>query len=285
MLNITFEFVGGPNDGMVEYGILGKPSDAERHYLFSHHGQVGQRFSVASEHTVEALAAEQVQPGETVPRHDYVVTDRAEDGDRVWVRAEYVPQREKQEAQAAHRAPDLEGCLLIASPRLVDHFFAQSVILVLHQDGDEALGIMLNRPAHETVGELWEQISETPCENSNPVHIGGPAEGPVLALHDDPDLGEVELTPGVYLAVDRGELEQAVVDGPETSRLVVGAARWEGRQLAEELAAGVWLTIPATKDLVFDDPERQWRNALRRYGRSFMESIGVKHVPDDARVN
>jgi putative transcriptional regulator len=286
MLTITFEFVGGPNDGKVERGKLGEASDAERHYLFSRHGRIGQQFTVASDHTVEALAADEVKPGESLPRHEYVVTDRSEEGDMVWVRAEYVSNREKQPSGEPTDAPlDLDGYLLVASPRLENNFFAQSVILILHQDEEEALGVVLNRPADETVGRLWEQVSDAPCSNESPVHIGGPSDGPVLALHACADSGEVEVTPGVYLAVERDELEQVVHGDERPSRLFVGAARWDSGQLAQELAAGVWLTVPATQDLVFDAPDGQWRSALRRYGRLFLQSIGIHRVPQDPRVN
>lgn len=92
MLEITFEFVGGPNDGNVVYGTLGEASDAERYYLFTNRGAIGQRFRVASPYAVETLAREQLQHERRhhFQRHYYVVTDRSEDDDRVWVRAEYV---------------------------------------------------------------------------------------------------------------------------------------------------------------------------------------------------
>lgn len=93
MLRITFEFVGGPNDGKVLHGALGESSDAERYYLFTNHGAVGQRFKVASPYAVETLAEEQLKEEKRhcFQRHFYVVKDRIEDGDAVWVRAEYVP--------------------------------------------------------------------------------------------------------------------------------------------------------------------------------------------------
>ena len=56
MLKIIFEFVGGPNDGKVLNGALGDASDAERYYLFTNHGTIGQRLKVASEYAVETLA-------------------------------------------------------------------------------------------------------------------------------------------------------------------------------------------------------------------------------------
>jgi hypothetical protein len=94
MLKIVFEFVGGPNDGKTLIGAIGDASDAERYYLFSNRGAVGNRFKVASNYAVETLAEEQLQTGKRhhFQQHYYVVIDRLEDDDEVRVRAEYIPQ-------------------------------------------------------------------------------------------------------------------------------------------------------------------------------------------------
>jgi len=94
MLKVIFEFVGGPSDGKVLHGTLGRPSDAERYYLFSNHGAVGHRFKLASPYAIETLVEEQLKEEKRhcFQRHVYVVTDRLEDADEVWVRAEYVPE-------------------------------------------------------------------------------------------------------------------------------------------------------------------------------------------------
>ena len=93
-LSITFEFVGGPNDGKVLYGRLGESSDAERYYLFTNHGAIGQRFKIASPYAVETLVEEHLQEEKPhhFQRHFYLVTDRLEDGEEVWVCAHYLPE-------------------------------------------------------------------------------------------------------------------------------------------------------------------------------------------------
>lgn len=92
MHNITFEFVGGPVDGRLLQGNLGESSDAERYYLLSHRGRVGQQFSVASPFAVETLVREQLQNEQRhyFRRHLYSVTDRIETDGGVRVRADYV---------------------------------------------------------------------------------------------------------------------------------------------------------------------------------------------------
>jgi hypothetical protein len=92
MLTITFEFVGGSHDGRILDGVVGGASDAERCFLFSNWGMVGQRLRVASDSAVETLATEQLrnEKPHQFQRHVYAVTDRLEDTGEVWVRAAYL---------------------------------------------------------------------------------------------------------------------------------------------------------------------------------------------------
>jgi hypothetical protein len=94
MLKIIFEFVGGPQDGRILQGVVGDASDAERCFLFSNWGMVGQRLKIASDYAVETLEMEHLREEERhhFQRHFYAVTDRLEDNGKVWVRAAYLPQ-------------------------------------------------------------------------------------------------------------------------------------------------------------------------------------------------
>lgn len=93
MQNITFEFIGGPHDGKRLHGVVGDGSDAERYFLFSNRGRVGQRFRVASPYAVETLAREQLKDERRhyFQQHFYVVTTHLDDGEEILVRAEYLP--------------------------------------------------------------------------------------------------------------------------------------------------------------------------------------------------
>lgn len=93
MLKIIFEFVGGPHDGRVLQGVVGDASDAERCFLFSNWGMIGQHFKMASDYAVETLATGRLRDERLhLQRHFYAVTDRLEDTGEVWVRAAYLRQ-------------------------------------------------------------------------------------------------------------------------------------------------------------------------------------------------
>ena len=290
MLNIKFEFIGGPNDGEVVEGKLGEPCDAERHFLLSNRGLVGQRFAVASDYAIDFLTGEGKNAEHGIQRHYYVVTDRQQKAGEVWVRAEYAPDKgdstpRAHEQDAMQEPTYLDGHLLIATPRIDDPWFSRSVVLVLDDSEDGTFGVILNRPTRRTVSQLWEKVSEDPCDNQLPVHVGGPDNGAVVVLHTDESAADAPILPGVFLSVEKQKVERIIQQEKVPQRLSLGTASWDAQQLEAELAEGDWLVLQATKGLVFTEPENQWREAIREFGLRFFRSIGVKHIPDDASVN
>jgi putative transcriptional regulator len=64
---------------------------------------------------------------------------------------------------------------------------------------------------------------------------------------------------------------RAVVEMDPTAtrprRFLLGYAGWGSGQLESELAASAWLTVDASRHLVFDtDPEVMWESAIRTLG-------------------
>ena len=68
----------------------------------------------------------------------------------------------------------LRGQFLIASPHLPDSNFYRSVVLMIQHDDEGAFGVILNRPTENTVSEIWEMITDEPCESLQPINLGGP---------------------------------------------------------------------------------------------------------------
>jgi putative transcriptional regulator len=148
----------------------------------------------------------------------------------------------------------LKGHFLVASPHLADPNFARTVVLLIHHSEEGAFGVVLNRPAENTIRDLWEKLGEGPCESTQHVHVGGPVSGPLLALHTDEALAEMEILPGLYFAAQREHLEKLLLQHPgHDFRLFIGHAGWAGGQLENELQQGAWLTTPATVQLIFGD--------------------------------
>ena len=184
----------------------------------------------------------------------------------------------------------LRGKILVASPSLAAAPFNESVVLVLQHSGEGAHGTILNKTLNASVGGLWEKLSGHSVAIEDPVHMGGPVSGPLFALHQQAKLAEMTTTAGVYLSATKEHLEQLVAPSGGVAEapfhLFVGHAKWEPGQLDAEIARGMWLQLPASASLIFDENEDKWFEALREVGRNFWkETLGVKHVPEDVTVN
>lgn len=99
-MRILFEFAGGPLDGKTAEGDEGDNEEADRYYVLTNHGRIGQRFKVASDYAIERLAEERLQDDTPhhFQKHVYEVRDRADAEDEVLIRAEYVPPQRRQKS-------------------------------------------------------------------------------------------------------------------------------------------------------------------------------------------
>jgi len=181
----------------------------------------------------------------------------------------------------------LSGHFLIASPHLGDPNFYRSVVLMIQHDEQGALGLILNRPTERTIAQMWELIDEDgQCTDQQVVYVGGPVNGPLLAVHTDPDCAESEIVEGVYFASSRPALTRVILESPGPRRLFVGYAGWAAKQLEGELEAGGWLTHAATRDEIFSNHERLWNRVASQVGLDILApTINRSQVPDDPSVN
>jgi putative transcriptional regulator len=180
----------------------------------------------------------------------------------------------------------LKGKLLIASPQLSDPNFAQTVILMIEHDENGAFGVVLNRPTSRTVKELWDELSEGPCQCDQAINVGGPVTGPLLAVHKQNSLAEAEIMPGIFIAAGRDYLDQLVREPAAEFRLFSGYAGWGQGQLENEMQLGGWITTKATADYIFDDAADLWSRVSRDITRNVLGAAkNLKHFPDDPSVN
>jgi putative transcriptional regulator len=180
----------------------------------------------------------------------------------------------------------LQGQLLVASPRMGDPNFAKTVVLMVQHNEEGAVGLVLNRPTENTIQDLWNEISDEPCQRDDRVNMGGPVSGPIIALHKIKQLGEAQIPRGVYIASNRQHLSKLVQNTSGPFRLFIGHAGWGKGQLEDEMQEGAWLTLPASSEHVFSDDEDLWTSVLKQIGKRFYgDVLGVKHVPDDPARN
>lgn len=180
----------------------------------------------------------------------------------------------------------LQGQILIASPKLRDPNFAESVVLLVQHDDNGALGLILNRPLEMRIDQAWDQVSEVPCNSEQHLHLGGPCEGPLMALHDQASLGQLIVLPGVHFSTEKFALEQLVGEDYRPSKFFVGYSGWSPGQLEREIADGAWLQAQANDDFIFSAEEDLWLNLHRQI--SFRQQhpwVDPNLIPPDPSVN
>ncbi len=177
------------------------------------------------------------------------------------------------------------GSFLVANPALIDNPFERSVIFLLQYSQAGVFGAVLNRPADLESLTSWKEVSGLNFSDCSIVN-GGPVGGPVLALHHQKQIAEVEISGGVCISVDAQAFKTLSERDGSEYRIVLGLAAWSKTQLQSEISAGIWYQVPADPMHVFDEPGMMWQNFIREYGRQTLTQIvGERLVPTDPRLN
>lgn len=180
----------------------------------------------------------------------------------------------------------LRGQLLLDGGNLtVGSFFHRTVVLICQHDAEGAFGLVLNRPAGRTLGELiTADFGEV--AGGQPVFLGGPVQPSAFSyLISREDLPEANVMPSLSLghSLDQFlELSESM-DPQDRLRVFAGYSGWSPGQLESELEHKAWLTHPASLPLVFGTPaELLWRTILRK--RGWQERL-LAETPDDPTWN
>jgi putative transcriptional regulator len=180
----------------------------------------------------------------------------------------------------------LKGKLLIASPHLLDPNFVHTVVLLVQHDEEGAFGIVLNRPSHNTVGQVWTEALERACESEEPIFMGGPCPGPLMAVHQHPAYADLTIGEGVYFATQKDYLETLVEEEIAPLRVFSGYAGWAGGQLEGEIEVGSWLLADSSEEAVFGDYSELWKTLSRQAGENILfGALGIKDPPEDPALN
>lgn len=192
---------------------------------------------------------------------------------------------------------NLTNHFLIAMPALEDGLFTKSVVYVCEHSPQGALGLVINKPADISLGQLFEKV-ELPLGRADlkdaPVFQGGPLQlDRGFVLHPSQQASDGDTLEQVYasgmLIPDAGlemttsrDVLEALANGagPRKLLLTLGYASWGEGQLESELGANAWLTVAADKAIIFDSPiEQRWNDALALLGlQPWMISSDAGHA-------
>ncbi len=181
----------------------------------------------------------------------------------------------------------LKGHLLIASPTMESSFFSRTVILMLEHNADGAAGVVLNKPTEAKVSDVAETVFSEPFTWDKPLHLGGPVPGPLMVVHQVEEMGDGEVIPGVFHAVEESKVRAVVRGRVEPSLIIVNYSGWGPGQLEGEFGVDSWLTLPASLDHVFWSNDRDlWDVVVKEVNaRKLSDFLGLRAVPTDPSLN
>ena len=176
------------------------------------------------------------------------------------------------------------GKLLVASRNLDDPNFARTVILLVHSDDQEVVGLILNRRTNLPLSRVLEGVPGTK-DRSDPAYLGGPVEVPsVMALLQSPNKvqGADRIFNEVYLISTKTLLQKTIAarPDPEVFHVYLGYAGWTNNQLRKEVELGAWFILPADTNSVFNlDPGSLWPQMIQRTVQKIAENAPASAAP------
>lgn len=168
----------------------------------------------------------------------------------------------------------LMGQFLAAVPGIDDSRFNQAVIYIYeHSAATGAKGIVINKPTNKILFEdIFAQLNyQLPKFPLPPVLVGGPeflTNGFVLHSSEYHNQMTQPITTDVALTATQEILHDISGNcGPQEFLMALGCATWGQGQLEEELAGNVWLTAPASRQILFHTPHAdKWDLTLKSIG-------------------
>lgn len=172
----------------------------------------------------------------------------------------------------------LKGQLLIAMPQMNDPRFHRAVIFVCVHDSKGAMGLVVNKPLpYPDFGDVLQQVGVMADKaidekiKSMPVLSGGPVQSVHGFLLHSNDFTQKDTMHIDDLFSISGTVDslRAIVNGyrPEKMLFTLGYAGWSEGQLEKELQDNVWMTAPASYEIVFNSQtDQMWENAFAVIG-------------------
>ncbi|MBM3416495.1 MAG: YqgE/AlgH family protein [Bacteroidetes bacterium] len=177
------------------------------------------------------------------------------------------------------------GILLIADPFLKDPNFLRTVVFLCEHKEEGSFGFVLNRQYENTLDELVPELEG----HKLPVYYGGPVQLDTLHfLHQFPDEipGGQEVLKGVYWGGDFDSLINLIKNEDIDTgkiRFYIGYSGWDSGQLNDEMNEKTWLTVKATRKLVFHTDHREiWKDSLKHLGGDYEMMV---NFPIDPLLN
>jgi putative transcriptional regulator len=169
-----------------------------------------------------------------------------------------------------------EGCVLLSQENLQDPNFAATVVLICAHTKDGAYGLVVNRPAHMPLSEVFS-AEDIIGDERRTFHMGGPVRQEVMQLlqvTETPRSNSYQIAPKVHLGGDWSSLDDILGADPSTTMLFLGYAGWAPGQLEAEIIQDAWEVFQVDLSRLLMTKEKKLYGAVTEI-REFLKSISL----------
>ncbi len=168
----------------------------------------------------------------------------------------------------------VKNYFLVATKKMTDPRFKNTVIIMLENDEKGAWGIVINKPLTSIpLGSLIYKSRDATNKQKElynvkiPVYWGGPVnESKILILHSQEYKNETTINfKNISISSDYNILfEIANNKGPKKNLVIVGISSWGEGQLEGEMEKEGWTLSEINLNLIFEmDNAEKWLNAIK----------------------
>jgi putative transcriptional regulator len=151
------------------------------------------------------------------------------------------------------------GCILVATDVLRDPNFDTTMILVCACGKDGAYGLVLNRPSHMPISEMFDGFSGVDAHRK--IYVGGPVQQEslqIVQVTSSPVAEAHEIAPGVHMGGQWDDLPAILGSDDASLRLFLGYSGWAPNQLEQEIMGGAWEVYNVNLTSLLTGPEDSW---------------------------
>jgi len=164
--------------------------------------------------------------------------------------------------------PADEPVILVAKPALRDRLYRGTILIARPLRSGQHIGFIVNRPTPVKLGTLFPDHGPSQ-KVVEPIYLGGPVSIEVLfALvqrKDSPGRRAMQLTPDLYLVVDRDLVDHVIESEADHARFYAGVVLWARGELDAEIARGFWYVDDADVSLVLrKSTDGMWEELVKR---------------------
>ena len=177
------------------------------------------------------------------------------------------------------------GILLISDPFLKDPNFMRTVVFLCDHQDQGSFGFVLNRKYENTIDELIPELEG----HKIPLFYGGPVQMDTIHFlhqYSEEIPGGQEVMKGIFWGGDFDKVVDMIKNNEideNKIRFFIGYSGWSDGQLKNELDEKSWLTVKATRKLVFHhDYKELWKDSLKQLGGDYEIMI---NFPIDPQLN